>query len=76
MAGAYRASTSEPLCCECNPHLPLEGGDCGFPQFMLQYGDRLNVVSSDAIECDPIFGNSVKRLDGNLFTIFSRHLAL
>lgn len=43
------------------------------PNFVLQYGDRLNVVGSDsAIESvTPIFGNSVRRLDEpNLFTIF------
>lgn len=43
------------------------------PNFVLQYGDRLNVVGSDsAIESViPIFGNSVRRLDEpNLFTIF------
>ncbi|MBR8713822.1 putative transporter [Porphyromonas levii] len=43
------------------------------PNFILQYGDRLNVVGSDAAieNVIPIFGNSVKRLDEpNLFTIF------
>ncbi len=43
------------------------------PNFILQYGDRLNVVGSDAAieSVIPIFGNSVKRLDEpNLFTIF------
>lgn len=43
------------------------------PNFVLQYGDRLNVVGSDAAidNVIPILGNSVKRLDEpNLFTIF------
>ncbi|MDO5016876.1 MAG: putative transporter [Porphyromonas sp.] len=43
------------------------------PNFILQYGDRLNVVGSDvALESViPMFGNSVKRLnEPNLVTIF------
>lgn len=43
------------------------------PNFILQYGDRLNVVGSDAAIASviPIFGDSVKQLnEPNLFTIF------
>lgn len=43
------------------------------PNFVLQYGDRLNVVGSDvALESmERVIGNSVKRLDEpNLITIF------
>lgn len=43
------------------------------PNITLQYGDRLNVVGSDAAieSIIPIFGNSVKRLnEPNLITIF------
>ena len=43
------------------------------PNFALQYGDRLNVVGSDAAidSMEGVIGNSVKRLDEpNLVTIF------
>lgn len=43
------------------------------PNFVLQYGDRLNVVGSDAAieSITPILGNSVKHLnEPNLVTIF------